>query len=143
MNKYIITSPRFTGEINVLYGLDNKLLFIDFMKCDLSEQQITYFKEHVPVFFSDKFMEAFGANNKLNVVQEGYTVTFEQFWNRYGNKVNRIRAEKQWNKLSEADRVNAYFKYSLYERHLGLNAWKTKVDPDRYLKDRYWESEWK
>lgn len=142
MNKYIITSPKFSGEIHVLYGTDNKLLFIDFMKSVLSEEQIDYFKTKLPVVFSENFMDSFG-NSKLNVVQEGYKVTFDQFWNRYQNKVNRLRAEKQWNKLSEADQVNAFAKYPMYERHLLLNPWKTKVDPERYLKDRYWESEWK
>lgn len=142
MNKYIITSPRFTGEINVLYGLDNKLLFIDFMRCDLTEEQIEFFKSKLPVVYTEAFMDAFGSS-KLTVVSADYKVTFEQFWNRYANKINRLRAEKVWNKLSEADQVNAYFRYSLYERHLALNQWKTKADPERYLKDRYWESEWK
>lgn len=142
MNKYIITSPRFTGEINVLYGLDNKLLFIDFMKCDLNEEQIEYFKTKLPVLFSDRFTEAFG-NSKLTIVPEGYEVSFDEFWNRYNHKVNRIRAEKEWQKLSAADRVNAFFKFPLYERHLALNAWKNKAGPDRYLKERFWQDEWK
>jgi hypothetical protein len=143
MNKYLITSPRFTGEISVLYGVDSKLLFIDFTKCDLTEEQIQYFKANVPVVFNDKFIDAFGSNNRLSVVEEGYKVTFEQFWNLYEHKVHRPRAEKQWNKLSEADHVNAYFKYAIYKRHLALNQWKSKAEPERYLKDRFWESEWK
>lgn len=142
MNKYIITSPKFSGEINVLYGLDNKLLFIDFMKCDLTEEQIEFFKSKLSVVYSDKFMEPFG-NAKLTVMEQGYKVTFDQFWSRYNHKINRIRAEKAWNKLSEADHVNAFFKYPLYERHLALYPWKTKANPETYLKDRYWESEWK
>lgn len=142
MTRYIITSPRFTGEIHVLYGLDSRLLFIDFMKATLSDEQIAFFKEKVPVEFTQSFTDAFGTS-RITVMQEGYKVSFEQFWNRYENKVNRIRAEKQWNKLTEADQVNAYFKYPLYDRHLKLNPWKNKVDPERYLKDRYWENEWK
>lgn len=142
MNKYIITSPRFAGEINVLYGVDNKLVFIDFMKCDLSDEQIDYFKTKLPVVYTDRFMEAFG-QSKLTVIQEGFEVTFDDFWNRYNNKVNRLRAEKEWKKLSKADQVNAFAKYQMYERHLALNSWKSKAGPDRYLKERFWDSEWK
>lgn len=142
MNKYIITSPKFTGEINVLYGLDNKLMFIDFMKCSLSDEQIDFFKTRLPVVYSEKFLDAFGSA-KLTVMEEGYKVSFDQFWTRYDHKVNRLRAEKEWNKLGEADQVNAYFKYQMYDRHLKLNPWKTKAGPDRYLKDRFWDSEWK
>lgn len=142
MKRYIITSPKFIGEIHLLYGADNKLLLIDFMKCDLNEGQIEFFKDKLPVTYSEKFMEPFG-NSKLTVIEEGYKVTFDIMWNRYDHKVNRIRAEKEWNKLSEADQVNAFARYPLYDRHLKLNAWKTKAGLDRYLKDRFWESEWK
>jgi hypothetical protein len=142
MRKYIITSPAFTGEIHVLYGTDDKLVLIDFMKSDLTEEQINYFKTQLPALYSEKFKESFGSS-RLAILEEGFRVTFEQFWNRYETKINRIRAEKQWNKLSEADQVNAFVKYALYDRHLKLNPWKNKVDPERYLKDRYWESEWK
>jgi len=141
MNKYIITSPAFTGEINVLYGLDNKLLYIDFLKCDLSQEQTDYFKSKLPALYSDPLVEAFG-KSRLTVIKEGYQVSFEQWWNRYNLKRNRLRAEKHWQKLSEADRVNAFFKIGMYERHLALNAWKTKADPETYLKSRYWDNDW-
>lgn len=153
MNRYIITSPKFSGEIQVLYDLDNQLVFIDFMKCDLTEEQTEYFKKNVPakigeidgVRFENEiaYLQFRFGTSKLTIIQEGYKVSFEQFWNRYDHKVNRIRAEKEWNKLSEADQVNAFFRYQMYDRHLKLNTWKTKAGPDRYLKDRFWESEWK
>ena len=141
MKRFIITSPRFAGEINVLYGLDNKLQFIDFMKCDLSEKQVAFFKNKLPVFYSEKFMEAFGVS-KLNVMEEGYVVTFDQFWNRYNLKRNRERSLKLWNKLSVADQVNAFFKLGQYERYLQLEAWRTKAECDKYLRNRYWENDW-
>jgi hypothetical protein len=142
MNKYIITSPKFAGEINVLYGIDDKLLYIDFMKCELSDEQVKYFKEKLPVYYSDNFGGSFGTSN-LTVIKEGFKVSFDQFWTRYNLKRHRIRAEKAWNKLSEADQVSAYFKLGQYERFLSLNSWRSKVEPERYLKDRFWESEWK
>lgn len=142
MKRYIITSPRFTGEINVLYGLDNKLLFIDFMKCDLTDVQLKWFKVHCPIYFSETFLDAF-PNSQLNLIEEAYVVTFEMWWKRYGLKHNKARCLSLWNRLSQADQVNAYFKLGQYERHLSLNQWKTKADPDTYLRNRYWESEWK
>lgn len=142
MKKYNITSPTFTGEINVLYGLDDRLQFIDFMKADLSEQQINWFKQHLPAIHTDKLPDAFGTA-RLNITEEGYSITFEMWWNLYDLKRNRLRAEKIWNKLSGADRVNAYFKFRLYARHLMLNQWKTKAEPETYLKNRYWENDWR
>src|SRR5260221_304091 len=142
MNRYIITSPKFTGEINVLYGMDNRLLYIDFLKCDLTDDQISYFKNHLPVSYSDEFSKAFGSSN-LNIIKEGYRVSFDQWWTRYSLKRNRERCVKVWDKLSEGDQASAYFKLGMYERHLSLNSWKTKADPDTYLRQRYWNNEWK
>lgn len=153
MNRYIITSPKFTGEIHVLYGIDGKLLFIDFMKSDATKEQIEYFKNNCPAKMGEidgvryerevDYLQTQFGSSKLTIIEEGYKVTFDMMWNRYDYKVNRIRAEKEWNKLSEADHVNAFARYPLYDRHLKLNAWKTKAGLDRYLKDRFWESEWK
>jgi hypothetical protein len=141
MNRYIITSPKFDGEINVLYGEDNRLLHIDFLKCTLTDEQITYFKGRLPVAYSENFGGAFGTSN-LTVVKEGYRITFDQWWDRYGLKRNRPRSEKLWNKLNIGQQVDAYFRIAQYERHLSLNSWKTKADPDTYLRNKYWESDW-
>jgi hypothetical protein len=141
MKRFIITSPKFTGEINVLYGLDDKLQFIDFMKCDLTEEQITFFKTKLPVFYTESFKDAFGTS-RLDVVEHGYKVSFEQWWDKYDLKRNRERCLKLWKNLSEADQVNAFFKLGMYERYLMLQQWRTKAEPDTYLRKRYWDNDW-
>lgn len=144
MKRYTITSPTFTGQINVLYGGEPaRLLYMDFMKCQLTDEQLEFFKSHIPTEFlgMDIFKAAFG-KSRLDVVEEGYRVSFEQWWTRYNVKRNRARCEKLWAKMSEADQVNAFFKLGLYERHLMVNNWKTKAEPDTYLRNRYWENDW-
>lgn len=118
------------------------LMFIDFTKSELSEEQMQWFKSILPVWLKEDFMKAFG-NSPMTVTEEGYRVTFEMFWKRYNKKINKPRSEYQWNKLSEADQVNAYFKLSAYERHLALTGWRNKLDPENYLKRRSWNNEWK
>lgn len=153
MKKFILTSPAFEGEINVLYGTDGKLMYVDFMKSDLSEEQMQFFKEKLPVYLtpgpspqgdgnSSVLASHFG-KSKLNVVEQGYSVSFEQWWTRYNLKRNRERCEKIWNKLSEADRAAAFFKLALYERRLSLDQWRTKAEPDTYLRNKYWNNDWK
>ena len=149
LKKYIITSPAYTGEINVMFGLDGKLLFIDFLKASLTDEQIQFFKEKCPASLIDPGIgaESLLASNfgksKLNIVQQGYFVTFEQWWTRYNLKRNRERCEKLWSKMSEADKAAAFFKLGMYERHLSLETWRTKAEPDTYLRNRYWDNDWK
>jgi hypothetical protein len=154
MKRYIFTSPDFEGEIHVLYGTDQQLLLIDFMKVDLKQNQLDYFKERLPsridvddselvkLTVCEWLKYQMGTKNRLSVIEQGYRVTFEQWWTRYNVKRNRTRCEKLWNKLSEADQVNAFAKLQLYERHLMVNNWKTKAEPDTYLRNRYWEGDW-
>jgi hypothetical protein len=144
MKRYLITSAAFTGEIQVLYGQDAKLLYIDFLNCEMTEEQISFFKNALPVYYSDdNFNKAFASAKSINIQEQGYRISFDQFWSKYNMKRNRLRCEKLWTKLSEADQVNAYFGLRGYDRHLMLNTWKTKADPDTYLRNRYWENEWK
>jgi hypothetical protein len=143
MNKYIVTSSKFSGEIQLLYGPDGRLLVIDFLHCDLNDVQIDYFKRHVPISYTeDTFKSSFG-KSELSVIREGFRVEFEQFWDRYNQKHNRERCLKLWSKLSEAEKVKAYYGLVAYERHLSLNTWKSKADPDTYLRNKLWQNQWK
>lgn len=155
MKKYIITSPAYTGEINVMFGMDGKLLFIDFLKCSLTEEQIQFFKEKCPVSLTlaspqgegnaepTALLASYFGKSKLNIIEQGYFVTFDQWWSRYNVKRNRQRSEALWGRLSEADKAAAFFKLGMYERYLALESWRTKAEPDTYLKKRYWDNEWK
>ena len=145
MKRFIITSPAFTGEINVLYGIDHKLQFVDFMKSDLTDSQIEFFKSNLPAQFQLSSQELLGffGTARLNITDEKYFVGFEQFWNRYDLKRNRDRCEKIWSKLSQADQVAAFFKLGRYERYCQVNiSWYTKADPDTYLRNKYWNNDW-
>jgi hypothetical protein len=149
MKRFIISSPAFNGEINVLYGIDNKLQFVDFMKCDLSEEQINFFKNKLPANFNggNEQLQTFFVSDKgtvarLNITDEKYFISFEQFWNRYAVKRNPDRCLKLWNKLSQADQVAAYFKLGRYERYCQLNTWYNKALPETYLRNKYWNDDW-
>ncbi|NOS92475.1 MAG: hypothetical protein HOP30_11170 [Cyclobacteriaceae bacterium] len=145
MKRFIITSSTFTGEINILYGIDMRLQFFDLMKCDLTEEQINYFKNKLPAVLPEatvEYLQTQFGKSKLDIIEQGYKVSFEQWFNRYNVKRNKARCLKLWVKLSEADQVNAFFKLGLYERHLMVNNWKTKAEPDTYLRNRYWDNDW-
>jgi len=143
MNRYIVTSSKFTGEIQLLYGPDSRLLYIDFLHCDLTDIQIEYFKKNVPTYYSDETFKSNFGKSELTVIREGFRVEFEQFWDEYNQKHNRERCLKLWSKLSEGEKVKAYYGLVAYGRHLRLNTWKSKADPDTYLRNKYWQNQWK
>lgn len=143
MKKILITSANFSGEIQVVYGEDLLLMTIDFSYADCSPEQISWTKLRVPAVLDAQFQDAFAGAKSINIVMEGYEVTFEMFWQAYGEKINKIRCEKRWEKLSKADRQKAFAGVAKYLKHLAKNSWQNKANPDTYLMNKYWLNEWK
>ena len=144
MKKLILTSPRFQGEVNVVYGEKQELLLIDLSSASMEDYQVDVLKARTPARFSDitQLFEAYGTKT-LRVIEEAYEVSFENdFWTPYNKKVNKQRVLKLWDNLSKAEQANAVAGLKRYKKHLSENTWKTKADPERYLKDKMWLNEW-
>ena len=68
-------------------------------------------------------------------------LTFEHFWNSYGNKVgDKKRTQKLWDNLPDSDRVAALAKIKAYDIWLSKNT-IAKVYPETYLSQRRWEND--
>ena len=65
-------------------------------------------------------------------------INFEDFWNKYNFKRDRVNAEKEWNKLNEEERSKAYNYISRYKSNLGTTA---MVYACRYLKYKRWDDQ--
>lgn len=81
-------------------------------------------------------------------LKQNFTITvglpdlsFESFWEAYGNKVRKIQTQAAWKKLKDADRLKALEGVRRYDHHLQRNTWKNKMDPNRFLKERRWLDE--
>ena len=142
MKRFITTSPSFTGEVHIIYGDDNTLLCLDFRNAQLTREQAHYLRVHTPTVFDAGFEAAFGTA-KLTFVHEAYRISFEDWWLRYNNKINKSRAEKLWGRLTKAEQAQAFIGILTYDRHLQKEKWKNKADPEKYLRDKYWNNEWK
>jgi hypothetical protein len=144
MKKLLLTSPGFAGEVEMIYGTDKMLMLIDMRAAELSERQIKYMTSTAPVIYVDllSFKAAFGSDT-LSVIEGDYKVIFDMFWTEYNVKRNRDRCEKIWDKMSEVKRVQAFAGLKAYNRHLALNSWKTKADPESYLRKEFWLNDWK
>jgi DUF1680 family protein len=134
MNCYHITSPNFSGTIEVLY-INGELKIFDFTKCETTNEQKDYFKRTVPVLEAH-LTEAF-SNTKATIVRTDYDVTFDMFYKAGLPKRNRFRAEKSWQRLNKTDQVQAYYGIKAYLKLAGLYP----VHPDTYLTEKRWEDE--
>lgn len=144
MRKFILSSSKFSGHIELIYKPsehDFVLDSINFQHAQLTIQQRNYFKTSCPVLL--RLLRQFVEELHFTCVEQEILITFDAFWDSYKKKINRKRCEPLWAKLSAAERLAALNGIQAYERYLQRESWRTKADPEKYLRDRYWENEWK
>lgn len=142
MRIFILTSTNYQGEAELHYNQQEVLCRIDVANTNMIPAQVNAFKCHVPLTVS-QLESGMGIPTTVTIVEKDYEVSFELFWTAYNNKVNKARCIPVWNKLSKAQQVAAWFGVKKYEAYLQRTNWRNKADPEKYLKDRYWENEWK
>lgn len=144
MRRLILTSPVITGQVEIIYN-DNELIeVIDFSKTAPTAAGVRKgLLERLARFpqFADAEQIVTGTQGIL--VEADLEVTFDMFWKKYDKKINKARAIKLWDKLSKTDQVKAYYGIDAYDKYLQKESWRSKADPENYLRNRYWENEYK
>lgn len=141
----VIVTGNFAGSIELAYG-DNEiggrpLMSVAFVGTALTDGNVRGFLGMVPVRYGSTWAQDWGTDKLKFSVMES-EVTFEEFWNAYGNKVNPIRCKPVFAKLSTADKTMAIKCISAYNRYLARNTWRNKADPETWLKKKMWETGW-
>ena len=145
MRRFLIASKKYTGVVEVVYSPctqagDLLLQKIDFTGAELSADKRNGLKKVVPASFES--FEAVMTSLGATVVAEAYEVSFDDYWKQVKKKVNRKRCELLWGKLGKVQQVKVVASLGDYYRHLQKSG-RYEVDPERYLKDEYYETEWR
>lgn len=141
MKRFLISSPKFTGEAELFYNTDGILCKIDCTETSMDENTITRFKNSVPAGLS-KLQESFSPTTVI--VEADFEVTFDMFWKKYDKKINKSRCIMLWCKLSKSMQVLAFYGITPYYKFLKKEGeWRKPVDPENYLRNKYWENEYK
>jgi hypothetical protein len=141
MKRILITSPHFIGEAEVVFREDGILVKIDMSACNMKKATAFSFKNVIPAHF-DELQEAF-KGKQVTICEAEFEVSFDMFWKSYSKKINRLRCIPLWNKLSKTEQALAYLGIKDYDRYLKRNDWRSKADPENYLRSQMWHNEWK
>ncbi|MBA4196564.1 MAG: hypothetical protein C0459_03320 [Chitinophaga sp.] len=143
MRRFLISnSSKFEGTAEVLYNTQGLLSKIDLTQCIMHGETIKQFKAVVPCFI-ELFLEGKWCGADTTVVEDELQITFEMFWLKYNKKINKKRAEAIWNKLSKTEQVKSYYGIEPYDKYLKENKWRSKADPDTYLRNEMYNNEYK
>ena len=141
MRRFIITSPNFTGTVEIDYDAHGLLCNINMLNSSLSPQGRVAMKATIPVAVTA--IEETFKDTKATIIETDYEATFEMFWDAYDKKINLKRCKPLWDKLSKPQQVKAWLKVTSYNKFLKQNEWRKKADPETYLRNEMWENEWK
>lgn len=140
MRKFIITSQKVQGQIELSYQ-NESLSIIDFSMAIMTDQQKEVFKSRCPLRLEQ--LATFVEELKLMCVESAVEISFEMFWDKYGYKVDKKRSKAIWDKLSQNEKVKAFYGVDKYKRSLKRTDWRTQMEPKTYLRNERWEDEWR
>lgn len=135
--KYILTSKQLEGSL--LFEYENGIIKQFTNEAKMTVPQLKWLADHFPVAEKMLIKMARQYGWQLREVQQD--LSFEAFWNRYAYKVgNKKRAERLWNKLSEANKIKALNYLSYYDGFLLNNPSINKLYPETYLNQERWNN---
>jgi len=138
LKRFLITSNKFAGQAELIYD-DTRVIHISLIDTDMDAATAQSFVRCVSGS-ADTVAERFGGSTKI--VAADVEVSFEMFWKSYAKKINKGRCILLWGKMNKAAQVAAYVGIRKYNKFLFENKWRSKADPEKYLKDMYWENEY-
>lgn len=139
MRRFLITSQKFGGQAEVIYNDADVLCKIDCIDTDMNAVTIRHFKAAVGADIASIGVLL----PNCVIVEADYEVSFEMFWKKYNKKINKSRCTLLWNKMNKTMQVQAFFGIDAYDKYLKKESWRSKADPETYLRNRYWENEYK
>ncbi|MGA0556552.1 hypothetical protein ACO2Q8_07875 [Larkinella sp. VNQ87] len=78
-----------------------------------------------------------GTTTTMKIQLVTQEVTFDQFWDAYGLKVNRKEAEKAWEKLTLEQRHRAFESIPSYNYFLMTRTNQNRMYPDTWLRGKF------
>ena len=142
MTKYILIPEGFSGNITCYYNEGGNLMEMAINSWDMKTDDHTTLLQDMGYLLNVQFLGEFAQRNTMKVRKSRVNLTFERFWIMYGHQRNRIQAEKEWNKLSEAKRWMVLVNLKSYLRYRMNNPKYPALYPDNYLKGGHWMDNW-
>lgn len=138
MKKYLFTSTKMEGEIELVYA-DNGFLSSYEMRAKMTDEQHYWFLRKMPRTLED-LMEYVADKPTITLTELKLEVTFDMFWNSYNDKLNssKKRTQKAWERMKKADQVKAYMHIGKYIAHLPPGVRKKYAET--YLNAELWNN---
>lgn len=139
MKKYSLSSGAFAGAVVFGYSDEGHLVLYN-NTSQMTAPQQDWLLQKLPTHITHIDELAKIVKGKLEEMPED--LRFDCFWETYAKKINRKRTEPLYNKLDDVEKYRAIASIGPYKNYLKRSGWRGQADPEKYLKDRYFETNW-
>lgn len=130
--RYIITSQKFSGEIEIRFNTEGVLNGFD-VRAILPPSMLTFFVKNLP-YTEDNISIYKSETATIKMIPDD--LTFENFWKRYNYKVgHKKKAEAIWNKMSDAEKMKSLSWIPAYDQQVAFLR-VAKLYPETYLSQK-------
>jgi len=142
MKRFIITSEKFSGQVELLYK-NNTLAVIDFKQAILNDIQLRAIKNAAPVMEMN-VPDAYSSFASITIVEGEIIVTLDDFIHEYPYKRNMHLLPARWDKMSQADKIEAVQSAKEYRAYCERNKqWYKPMIADTWLSKKEYKNNWK
>ena len=142
MRRFLISSAKFEGHAELVYGSTCRLIRIDLSSAVMDDDTIRHFKAAVPVLLAD-LESGKGFSATTTIVEADFEIALEDFKREYPYARNFHLLPPIWNKMTTAEQVEAYQAAMKYRKYCNRNSnwYKAKIAAS-WLKSREYKNDW-
>lgn len=140
MKHFVLTSTAFAGNIEYKYCDEGYLIWFSY-QATMSSTQRDYALTKMPLTISG-FEALIGNSKTLKVEEIQLDLSFDAFWEAYGNKINKKRCQPLFEKLNTDNRLLCIKSIASYKRYLNKTNFRNPVDPENYLRKEMYLNDW-
>ncbi|ASZ11078.1 hypothetical protein CK934_08950 [Chitinophaga sp. MD30] len=138
MTHYILTSPRFSGQVELKYN-EVGMLTLYSNESEMNQEQHNWIVTHLPVLSS--MLAEFTKRITGDLREVPPDLTYETAYKLYGFPRNSYKAKPLWAKMSDPDRMQCILSFKEYHKYLRRSGHGQMIF-DRYLREKHFETTW-
>jgi hypothetical protein len=142
MRKFIITNPKFTGHIEVLYNKDEQLVWFNTQNAVISDEVLYHFKRVLPVQLQPLCV-GLAFSSETTIVEDVMDVSSDDFYEQYPYKRNPHTAKDVFARMTATERIQAYYAAIDYKQYCKRNAWYQPKIAEGWLRKKEFLNDWK
>jgi hypothetical protein len=142
VDKYIFSGETFQGEMIFHFLKQNGCLVFYQNSAEMSAEQWVWFLDNFPTTYEKLQYIAF-KSKACTIKPIEMDLSFDNFWDTYDYKVgNKKRAQKLWEKMSEAQKIKSFESLPGYNYYL-MTRGIEKAYPETFLAQERYEVDYK